>query len=133
MTGSKDDQEPMTFSDAELQLLVREVTEALVDGKKHQTTGFGTFSTCTRKAKPDRPACKIAMFRASPQLREYASGGPAPVVTGPHAKTLNLIISAMRNEHGADVPGLGRLAVVPGEKPKLIFHAARQLNDLLIV
>lgn len=123
----------MMSSDAELHTFVREVTKALVDGKKHQTKGFGTFSTCTRKAAPERPACRIAMFRASPELREHASGGPPPDMAGPHAKTLSLIITAMQDEHGADVPGLGRLALVSGKKPKLVFHADRKLNDLLVV
>jgi nucleoid DNA-binding protein len=120
-------------TDKKLRAFVHEVTTTLLDGKRHQTPGFGTFSTCTRKAIADRVACKMAMFRASTELREYASGGPLPPVSGPHADVVSVIIEAMQNEQGVDVPLLGRMAVVsvPGRKPKLIFHGAEELNDVL--
>ncbi|MDA1257083.1 MAG: hypothetical protein O3C10_04470 [Chloroflexi bacterium] len=75
----------------------------------------------------------MAMFRASPELREYAIGGPPSSVSGPHAEVVSVILEAMQSEQGVDVPLLGRLAVVPvaGKKPKLIFHGAQELNDVL--
>lgn len=73
------------------------------------------------------------MFRASAELREYAVGGRQPAVAGPHAEVVRLIIEAMLCENGVDVPNLGRLAVVPvaGKKPRLIFHGATSINDVL--
>jgi len=120
-------------TDKRLRAFVHEVTATLLDGKRHQTPGFGTFSTCTRKATSDRVACKMAMFRASTELREYASGGPPPPVSGPHAEVVRAIVEAMQGEQGVNVPLLGRMAVVtvPGRKPKLIFHGAQELNDVL--
>jgi nucleoid DNA-binding protein len=120
-------------TDKRLRAFVQEVTATLLDGKHHRTPGLGTFSTCTRKATPDRVACKMAMFRASAELREYASGGPPPPVSGPHAEVVSVIVDAMQSERGVDVPLLGRIAIVPvpGKKPKLIFHGAEELNDLL--
>lgn len=122
-----------TVSEARLNAFVQEVTATLLAGKRHQTPGLGTFSTCTRKATADRAACKMAMFRASTQLRECINGGPPPTVSGPHADAANAIIEAMQNGDGIDVPLLGRMAVVPvpGKKPKLIFHGAEELNDVL--
>ena len=75
----------------------------------------------------------MAMFRASSELREYASGGLPPPVSGPHAEVVSVIVEAMQSEQGVDVPLLGRMAVVPvpGRKPKLIFHGAEELNDVL--
>src|SRR6266404_5074099 len=120
-------------TDPRLRAFVEEVTATLLDGKPHRTPGLGTFSTCTRKAIADRVACKMAMFRASTELREYASGGPPPPVSGPHAEVVSVIVEAMQCEQGVDVPLLGRMAVVPvtGRKPKLIFHGAEELNDVL--
>jgi nucleoid DNA-binding protein len=116
-----------------LQAFVQEVTATLVEGNRHRTPGLGTFSTCIRRATRNRCAGRMAMFRASAELRDYASGGPLPVVSGPHAEVVNLIVEAMRSEQGANVPRLGRMAVVPvsGRKPKLIFHGAKELNDVL--
>jgi len=73
------------------------------------------------------------MFRASTELREYASGGPPPPVSGPHSEVVSVIVEAMQSEQGVDVPLLGRMAVVPvhRRKPKLIFHGAKELNDIL--
>jgi nucleoid DNA-binding protein len=112
---------------------VQDITETLLDGKRHLTPGFGTFSTCARKATAERAACKIAMFRASSELREYASGGKTPNLSGPHAELLSDIVETMQSEEGIEVPLLGRLAVVPvpGKSPKLIFHGAAALNDAL--
>lgn len=75
----------------------------------------------------------MAMFRASTELREYASGGPQPPVSGRHAEVVSVIVEAMQSEQGVDVPLLGRMAVVPvpGRKPKLIFHGSKELNDIL--
>ncbi len=116
-----------------LRAFVQEVTATLLDGRRHQTPGLGTFSTCTRKATEDRVACKIAMFRASAELREYAIGGPQPPVSGPHADVVSVIVEALQNQDGVEVPLLGRMAVVPvpGKKPKLIFHGAQELNEIL--
>jgi nucleoid DNA-binding protein len=115
------------------QAFVQEVTGTLFAGERHQTPGFGTFSTCTRKAKGDRAACTIAMFRPSAELREHASGGQPPDISGPHADAVNEIVGAMQSESGVDVPLLGRLALVqtPGKKPKLIFHGCAELNEVL--
>ena len=120
-------------TDQRLRVFVEEVTATLLDGKLHRTPGLGTFSTCTRKATAGRVACTMAMFRASAELREYASGGPPPPVSGPHAEVVSVIIDAMQSEQGVDVPLLGRMAVVPvpGKKPRLIFHGAKELNGVL--
>ena len=120
-------------TDKRLRAFVQEVTATLVNGKRHRTPGLGTFSTCTRKASPDRVARKMAIFRASAELREYAAGGPPPCMFGPHAGVVSTIASAMQFEQGVDVPLLGRMAVVrvPGKKPRLIFHGTRELNDVL--
>lgn len=120
-------------SDTRLQAFVSEVTATLLAGERHRTPGLGTFSTCTRKAAPGRCASKMAMFRASAELRAFASGGPPPVLSGPHAEAVGVIVEAMQSEQGVDVPLLGRMAVVPvpGRKPKLIFHGAKELNDVL--
>ncbi len=120
-------------TDRKLRAFVEEVTATLLDGKRHQTPGLGTFSTCTRKATAKQIACKMAMFRASAELRAYATGGPPPPVSGPHAEVVSVIVEAMQSEQGVDVPLLGRMAVVPvsGKKPKLIFHGAEELNDAL--
>ena len=120
-------------ADKRLRAFVREVTATLLDGKRYRAPGLGTFSTCTRKATAGRVACKMAMFRASTELREYASGGPPPPVSGPHAEVVSVIVEAMQCEQGVDVPLLGRMAVVPvtGRKPKLIFHGAEELNGVL--
>src|SRR5258706_7947080 len=126
MTASKP---KVRETDKRLRAFVREVTATLLDGKHHRTPGLGTFSTCTRKATADRVVCKMAMFRASAELREYASGGPLPPVSGPHGKVVRIIVEAMQSERGVVVPLLGRMAVVPvpGKKPKLIFHGAEEL------
>lgn len=116
-----------------LQSFIQEVTETLLEGKRVQVRGLGTFSICTRKATSERASCKMAMFRASLELREYSSGGPLPSIPGPHAKAVGTIIEAMQSEDGINIPSLGRMAVVPvpGKKPKLIFHGANELNDAL--
>jgi nucleoid DNA-binding protein len=90
-------------TDKRLRAFVHEVTATLLDGRRHRTAGLGTFSTCTRKATAGRSACKMAMFRASTELREYASGGPPPTVSGPHAEVVSVIVEAMQSEQGADV------------------------------
>lgn len=120
-------------ADRRLRAFVEEVTATLLDGNRHTTHGLGTFSTCTRKAVAGRVACKMAMFRASTELREYSSGGPPPLVSGPHAEVVRVIVEAMQSERGVVVPLLGRMAVVPvpGKKPKLIFHGAEELNGVL--
>ena len=120
-------------TDQRLRVFVEEVTATLLDGKLHRTPGLGTFSTCTRKAMAGRVACTMAMFRASAELREYASSGRPPPVSGPHAEVVSVIIDAMQGEQGVDVPLLGRMAVVPvpGKKPRLIFHGAKELNGVL--
>ncbi|MGY8815330.1 MAG: hypothetical protein ACKVHQ_11550 [Gammaproteobacteria bacterium] len=120
-------------TDKGIRAFVQEVTESLLEGKRHQTPGPGTFSTCTRKASADRVTCKMAIFRACQELREFANGGPPPSVSGTHAEIVRVIVEAMQSEQGIDVPLLGRLAVIPilGKNPKLIFHGAQELNDLL--
>lgn len=120
-------------TDSRLRAYVAEVTAALMGGKRHNTPGLGTFSTCTRKETADRVACRMAIFRACAELREYASGGPPPPVSGPHAEVVGFIVEALQGEQGVDVPLLGQLAVVPvpGRNPKLIFHGAEELNDVL--
>lgn len=128
------DSKPRTLtSDAKLDAFVQEVTAALREGKRHQTPGLGTFSTCTRKATAVRAACRMAMFRASADFREHVMGGPLPTVTGPHAEVVTLIIDVMKIRNGVEVPSLGLMAVVPelGKKPRLIFHGADELNDVL--
>ena len=120
-------------NDRRLRAFVEEVTTSLQDGGKHQVPGLGTFSTCSRKATPERDACTMAMFRASKELREHATGGPPPTVTGPHAEVVSVLMQAMQGDNGVDVPRLGHMAVVPkpGKKPKLIFRGADELNDSL--
>ena len=120
-------------NDKRLKALVMEITESLLDGKPHRTPGLGTFSTCTRKAAENRVACKMAMYRACTELREYASGGPTPNVSGPHVEVVRVIVEAMQSEEGIEIPFLGRMAVVPvpEKNPKLIFHGAEELNSLL--
>ncbi len=120
-------------TDKRLLAFVEEVTATLLEGKRHQTPGLGTFSTCTRKATADRVARKMAIFRASAELRAYATGGLPPLVSGPHTEVVRVIVEAMQSEQGVDVPLLGRMAVVPvpGKKPKLIFHGCEELNDVL--
>ena len=109
---------------------VHEVTATLLAGHPHKTHGLGTFSTCTRRATPDRCVSTMAMFRASAELRAYASGGPLPSFSGPHASALRTIVRRMLREEGITVPRLGRMAAVPvaGSKPKIIFHGAMELN-----
>ena len=116
-----------------LSAFVREVTATLLDGGRHQTPGLGTFSTCTRKATATRAACKMAMFRASAELREYATGGSHPLVTGPHIEVVNKVIEAMITGPGVEIPGLGLMAVVQdsGKKQRLIFHGADELNEVI--
>lgn len=120
-------------TDIKLTAFVQDVTAALLAGKRHNTPGLGTFSTCTRKATADRAACKMAMFRASNELREFSNGGPPPIVRGLHSEVVNGIIEAMQSEVGVEVPQLGRMAAIPvrGKNPKLIFHGAEELNFAL--
>jgi hypothetical protein len=75
----------------------------------------------------------MAIFRASAELREHASSGPPPLISGPHVSVVNAIVKGMQSRQGIDVPRLGYMAVVPvpGRKPKLIFHGAKELNDIL--
>ena len=49
------------------------------------------------------------------------------------AEIIQFIIEGMCAEEGIDVPGLGRMAIVPevGKKPKLIFHGGEELNGLI--
>jgi len=65
----------------------------------------------------------MAMFRASAELRAYASGGPLPTLSGPSRASGTSNCSGMLREEGVTIPQLGRMAVVPvsGSKPKLIF------------
>ena len=120
-------------TDKKLLAFVAEVTATLLDGKRYRTPGLGTFSTCTRRATAERVACKMAMFRASAELRAYVTGGRAPLLSRPHTEVVSFIVEAMQSEQGVDVPLLGRMAVVPvpGKKPKLIFHGAKELKDVL--
>ena len=120
----------MPERDRDLQLFAREVTSSLLAGRSYRAPGLGTFSTCTRKAAPGRPSSTMAMFRASVELREYASGGPLPQHSGPHAHALSAISRGMQSERGISIPRFGRMAVVPmpSGKPKLIFHGAEELN-----
>ena len=75
----------------------------------------------------------MAMFRASAELRAYASGGPLPTLSGRHAPAVRTIVRGMLRKEGITIPQLGRMAVVPvsGSKPKLIFHGATELNAAL--
>ena len=100
-------------TDKKLLAFVAEVTATLLDGKRYRTPGLGTFSTCTRRATAKRVACKMAMFRASAELRAYVTGGRAPLLSRPHTEVVSFIVEAMQSEQGVDVPLLGRMAVVP--------------------
>ncbi len=119
--------------DHSLRAFVQEVTAMLLIGSPHRTPGFGTFSICTRRATPDRCASTMSMFRASANLRDYASGGPLPTLSGRHAPAVRTIIRGMLRKEGITIPQLGRMAVVrvSGSKPKLIFHGAGKLNAAL--
>ena len=123
----------MTADDRRLQVFVREVTAALLASQQYRAPGLGTFSTCTRRATPGRPSSTMAIFRASAELREHASGGRPPDILGPHAWVLKAIVKGMQSKQGITIPLLGRMAVVPmpGKKPKLIFHGAKELNERL--
>lgn len=130
------DLKPKTLKTSKaLQTFVKDVTDKLLAGDRFLAPGLGTFSTCSRKATTDRAACRMAMFRASSELRAYASGGPKPNLVGPDAKIIGTIIEAMRktDSEGVNIPSLGRMAVVPvsGKQPKLIFHGSDELNDAL--
>lgn len=120
-------------NDKRIKTFVQEITSSLALGKKYQVPGLGTFTTCSRKDSSGRVTCKIAMFRPSAELRDYASGGVCPSVSGQYEDAIRYIIEAMKNEEGVQIPRLGRLAVIPakGKKPKLIFHGADELNNAL--
>ena len=122
----------MAEDDQHIQVFVQEVTAALLAGQRYRAPGLGTFSICTRRATPDRPSSTMAIFRASAELRGYASGGGRlPAMSGPHARALRTIVQRMQSERGITIPMLGRMAVVPvsGGSPKLIFHGAKELNE----
>ena len=87
---------PVGRTHKQLRAFVEDVTAALLAGTCHRTLGFGTFSTCTRRATADRCASTMAMFRPSAELRAYASGGPPPLPSGPHAAVVSLVIEAMK-------------------------------------
>src|SRR5260221_3536797 len=116
--------------DHPVQAFVKEVTATLLVGRPHRTPGLGTFSICTRRGTPDRCASTMALFRASTELRAYASGGPLPTLSGRHAPAVRTIVRGMLRKEGITIPQLGRMAVVPvsGSSPKLIFHGARKLD-----
>lgn len=108
------------------------VRTALLAGKRLAVPAFGTFTRCTRKAKGDRPACRIAMWRANAGLRTQLEGGAPVQLEGRHQHVVAALIQGMDTEAGVQVPGLGRFAVLrSGQKTKLIFHAAAELNDAL--
>jgi len=104
-----------------------------LDGKRYQINGFGTFSTCARKAAVGRPACKMIMFRASKALYDYSAGKDCPAITGPHSDTVLKVIDALHNESGVDIHSLGRMAVLPvsGKQAKIIFHGDNEFNSEL--
>ncbi|MEM9301941.1 MAG: hypothetical protein AAGE01_07510 [Pseudomonadota bacterium] len=110
-----------------------DVAQELVHGKRYRVAGFGTFSTCQRKAAPGRPACRIAMFRASAELRAYAAGGDPPELGTPHQEAVRSIAVAMLAPDGVHVPGLGRFAVEGqgAKRQKLVFQGAAELNEQL--
>src|SRR5882762_6166131 len=99
--------------DHPLQAFVHEVTATLLIGRPHRTPGLGTFSICTRRATPDRRASTMAMFRASAELRAYASGGRLPTLSSLHAPAVRTIVRGMLRKEGITIPKLGRMAVVP--------------------
>lgn len=121
------------MTDKSISTFVQQVTTSLLEGQRFQIPGFGTFSTCARKATAERAACKIAMFRPSPELRDFANGGALPAISGPHAEVVVELMKAMQCEEGIVVPKLGRLAFIPvsGKPAKLIFHGADELNKAL--
>ena len=123
----------MAERDLRLRVFVQELTMALLAGQRYRAPGLGTFSPCTRQAAPGRPSSTMAIFRASAELRGYSSGGLLPNLSGPHARVLRTIAEGMQSECGITIPLLGRMAVVPvpGGRPKLIFHAAKELNERL--
>src|SRR2546428_10606469 len=108
-----------------LEAFVHEVTATLLAGHPYRTPGLGTFSTCTRRATPDRSASTMAMFRTSAELRAYASRGPLPTLSGTHASALRIIDRGLLRAGGITDPQVGRMAAGPvsGAKPKVIFHA----------
>ncbi|MDH5691837.1 MAG: HU family DNA-binding protein [Gammaproteobacteria bacterium] len=118
-------------NDKSLTTFVEELSEALGKGERFQVPGFGTFTTCTRKATPGRAACTIAMFRAATELRDFAARGTKPKISGPHSKLLTQVLSGMSSDEFVDAPGLGKFAIEGkgGKKPKLIFHGADEFND----
>ena len=120
-------------NDKRLKAFIQDITTTLQAGNRTQIKGFGTFSICTRKATKDRAACKMAMFRASTELRDYSMGGSLSAIESPHAEIIHVIIDGMQSEEGINIPNLGRMAVVPvsGKNPKIIFHGADELNSIL--
>lgn len=117
----------------DLTAFVDEVTACLVRGERYQSPGFGTFSTCSRKAAPGRPACRMATFRASTELREQVANHTALPVPGAHAAAVRALVEAMQRDGGVQVPGLGHLDVAraTGKKPRLTFRATAGLNARL--
>ena len=114
-----------------LRVFIQEVTLALIAGQRYRAPGLGTFSPCKRQATPGRSSSTMAIFRASAELRQYASGGPLPNLSGAHAQALRIITEGMQGAQGITIPLLGRMAVVrePSARPRLIFHGATELNE----
>jgi len=112
---------------------IRDVKVALVAGKKYQIPGFGTFSSCSRKDSLGRVICKIAMFRASSELRDFAAGGSFPDISSAHTEIITRIINAMQDSLGVEIPEFGRMAFVAdkGKSLKIIFHSADEFNYAL--
>lgn len=123
----------MDREDNVIQEFVQAVTSSLLAGKKYPIPGFGTFSTCSRKDESGQPVCKIAMFRASSELRDFSTGGPSPTFTGPHAVVVSHIVENMQNEGGVDIPLLGQMVCEPvkGKNTKFIYRGALELNNAL--
>ena len=120
-------------NDKRLTEFVKDVASSLQDGKKFQTPGLGTFSTCTRKAAQGRPACTISMFRPSTELREYIGGGVIPSIQGPHKEILKLIARTMKTQDEFVVPRLGTFVIDSSsvKNTKVSFQGAKELNDSL--
>ena len=120
-------------NDKRLTHMVNDITAELKQGKKYQAPGFGTFSTCTRKATQEHAACTMAMFRASAEFRDYSSGGRMPAISGPHKDIVKLIAKAVKSGHEVTIPRFGLITLLQddGAKPRLIFHGAAELNGSL--
>lgn len=119
-------------NDKRITQFVTDITKTLQSGNKHQTTGLGTFSTCTRKAAGGKPTCTITMFRPSKEFRDYMSGGAMPKMDGPHKEVVKIITKSIKSASELEVPKLGVFCIdSSGENTRITFQGTIELNSSL--